>query len=142
MILDGLILGVPWLIVNGVVTAAFGTPRTVDIGSRVETTKSLGAGGVILVFVFIVVQALYFACFNGQGTGQTVGNRAPGIAVRDAETGEPIGIGRGLLRWFIRVLLYAALVLPGLLNDFFPLWDQRHQTIADKAARSVVIRLK
>ncbi len=113
-----------------------------EIGSRTVTTKSLGAGGVGLFVVFVIVQALYFACFNGQGTGQTVGNRAPGIAVRDADTGEPIGIGRGLLRWFIRALLYAALVLPGLLNDLFPLWDQRRQTIADKAARSVVIRLK
>jgi uncharacterized RDD family membrane protein YckC len=142
MLLDGLVLGIPFFIINLIATSIFGTERTVEIGQRYVTTKTLGGGGVILFLAFIVVQALYFACFNGQGTGQTVGNRAPGIAVRDMTTGEPIGIGRGLLRWFIRAILYAALILPGILNDLFPLWDQRNQTIADKAARSVVIRLK
>ena len=45
------------------------------------------------------------------------------------------------MRWLIRLLLYVAFIIPGLLNDLFPLWDSRHQSIADKAARSVVIRL-
>jgi uncharacterized RDD family membrane protein YckC len=95
----------------------------------------------ILVATAAII-GLYFSLLNGIGTGQTVGNRAPGIAVRDAKTGEVIGFKRGLLRWFIRFVLYLALVLPGLLNDLFPLWDSRNQTIADKAARSVVIGLK
>jgi hypothetical protein len=79
---------------------------------------------------------------NGTGTGQTIGNKAPGIAVRDVDTGAAIGFARGLLRWFIRSILYIAFGIPGIVNDLFPLWDARHQSIADKAARSVVIRLK
>jgi uncharacterized RDD family membrane protein YckC len=142
MLLDSLLIGIPWLILNGIVTSAFGTIRTVHVGSRSVTAKSLGSGGLILLLVLILVEALYFACFNGQGTGQTVGNRALGIGVRDADSGEPIGLGRGLLRWFVRALLYAALVVPGVVSDLFPLWDPRRQTIADKAARSVVVRLR
>jgi uncharacterized RDD family membrane protein YckC len=142
MLLDGLVLGVPWLIFTAIVGSVSGTNASIQFGNSKDTLHSSGNGSLVLFFVYIVIQALYFSCFNGQGTGQTVGNRAPGIAVRDAETGEAIGIGRGLVRWLVRIALYCALILPGVLNDLFPLWDKRRQTIADKAARSVVIRLK
>jgi uncharacterized RDD family membrane protein YckC len=91
-----------------------------------------------------------------EGPGQTPGNRAVGIAVRDATTGSAIGIARSLVRSLVRTLLYATLVIPavlkvpvpalilwipGLTNDLFPLWDARRQTLADKVARSVVIKV-
>jgi uncharacterized RDD family membrane protein YckC len=99
---------------------------------------------------------LYFVLFNGLGTGQTLGNRAAGIAVRDATTGSAIGITRSFARSLVRTLLYAALLIPafvkvpvstlilwipGLTNDLFPLWDARRQTLADKVARSVMIKV-
>jgi uncharacterized RDD family membrane protein YckC len=99
---------------------------------------------------------LYFVLFNGLGAGQTLGNRAAGIAVRDATTGNAIGIARSLERSLVRTLLYAAILIPafvkvpiptpvlwipGLTNDLFPLWDARRQTLADKVARSVMIKL-
>jgi hypothetical protein len=62
--------------------------------------------------------------------------------VRDVATGRTIGFRRGIARVLVRAVLYAAFLLPGLLNDLFPIWDRRHQTIADKVARSVVIRLR
>jgi uncharacterized RDD family membrane protein YckC len=142
MLLDGLILGVPWLVFTAILNAVSGNTATVQLGNTTDSVRSSGSGSWVLLLVFVIIQGLYFACFNGQGTGQTVGNRAPGIAVRDADTGEAIGVGRGLVRWLVRTALYSALILPGVLNDLFPLWDKRRQTIADKAARSVVIRLK
>jgi uncharacterized RDD family membrane protein YckC len=142
ILLDGLVLGVPWLIFTAIVGSVSGTNASIQFGNSKDTLYSSGNSSLVLLLVYIVIQALYFSCFNGQGTGQTVGNRAPGIAVRDAETGEAIGLGRGLVRWLVRIALYCALILPGVLNDLFPLWDKRRQTIADKAARSVVIRLK
>lgn len=99
---------------------------------------------------------LYFVLFNGLGTGQTLGNRAAGIAVRDATTGRAIGIARSFARSLVRTLLYAALLIPafvevpipalilwipGLTNDLFPLWDARRQTLADKVARSVMVKV-
>jgi uncharacterized RDD family membrane protein YckC len=141
MLLDGVVIGVPWIIFTAILSSVSGNNLSIQAGNSNGSIRSSG-GSWVLLLVFTLIQALYFSCFNGQGTGQTVGNRVPGIAVRDAETGEAIGIGRGLLRWLVRILLYLAFILPGVLNDLFPLWDKRRQTIADKAARSVVIRLK
>jgi hypothetical protein len=40
----------------------------------------------------------------------------------------------------MRILLYI-FVIPGVVSDLMPLWTARRQTLADKAARSVIIRL-
>jgi uncharacterized RDD family membrane protein YckC len=144
MLLDVLIVAVPLAIVNAILNSAFGTERTVKLlnGTYAIQRTIQGPAHVVILIATTAITGLYFSVLNGKYNGQTIGNRAPGIAVRDATTGEVIGFKRGLLRWFIRFVLYLALVLPGLLNDLFPLWDSRNQTIADKAARSVVVRLK
>ncbi len=143
MVLDLLIVGVPLVILDAAVNSSLGTLHWVVLANgtsrRVRTLE--GGGQVALWIVDVCVFWLYFGILNGTGRGQTPGNHASRIAVRDNGTGQAIGFGRGLLRWFVRGILYAALILPGLLNDFFPLWDSRRQSIADKAARSVVIRL-
>jgi len=127
MLLDGVILFVPSLVINGVISALIG-----------GTT-----GGAALEFVVaIVVGGSYFGFLNGTGSGQTPGNKAANIAVRDVATNEVIGASRGWLRWFVRFALYLFLLLPGLLNDLWPLWDKQHQSLADKAARSVMIRMR
>ncbi len=142
--LDYLIVVIPLAIVNAIANAAFGTVHIVKLlNGTYGTQRSIqGPAHVIILIATAAIAGLYFSILNGTRNGQTVGNRAPGIAVRDATTGEAIGFKRGLLRWFIRFVLYLALFLPGLLNDLFPLWDNRSQTLADKAAHSVVIRLK
>jgi len=141
-ILDGLVLGVPFIILQVVVIQVFGTEHDIVTTEMVIPQRSISRGAEwTFVLFFFVVQAIYFSLLNGRGRGQTPGNRAPGIAVRDLETGEAIGGGRGLLRWFVRFFLYAALILPGILNDLYPLWDARSQSLADKAARSVMIRV-
>lgn len=143
MLLDALVVGVPLIILNVVATDAFGTRHLTLEATGFRVTRTLQGGAALLVLlVLVALGGLYFAILNGTGRGQSVGNRAPNIAVRDAATGEAIGVWRGLLRWVVRFALYAALILPGILNDLFPLWDQRRQTLADKAARSVVVRLR
>lgn len=134
LLLDILILDVPYVVVLGIVVGATST-TTVNGGRHVSSVAEAA------VFIaFLVAQGLYFTLFNGVGQGQTPGNRAPGIAVRDVTTGAPIGAGRGFIRWFVRVLLYV-LVIPGIVNDLMPLWTEKRQTIADKAANSVMIRV-
>lgn len=132
LLLDILVLVVPYLIVLAIV---HGRTSSVNGGSQFST----GADGATNL-AFLVIQGFYFTYLNGLNKGQTLGNRVLGIAVRDINTGQPIGLGRGFLRWFIRVLLYV-LVIPGLLNDLFPLWDAQRQTIADKVAKSVMVRV-
>ncbi|MCU1491853.1 MAG: hypothetical protein JWM85_3258 [Acidimicrobiaceae bacterium] len=142
-VLDGLIIGIPLGVLSGVLAAVYGHKvREVVGGSLVTVTHTSGAVVALSYGVSILVSALYFSILNGTGRGQTPGNRAPGIAVRDARTGAPIGFWRGLLRWFVRTLLYACFVIPGVVNDLFPLWDAKRQTLADKAARSVMVRMR
>jgi len=144
MLLDGLIVGVPLVILNGVLNAAFGIRHLVVLayGISVWERSIQGSGRAALILFDVVAGLLYFAILNGTRGGQTAGNHAPGIAVRDVATGRTIGFWRGIARVLVRAVLYAAFLLPGLLNDLFPIWDRRHQTIADKVARSVVIRLR
>jgi uncharacterized RDD family membrane protein YckC len=143
MLIDGLVLGVPLAIMNVIATDAFGTRHLRLEANGFQVTRTLNGGALAIVLLLLTtIGGLYFAILNGKGRGQTVGNRAPNIAVRDATTGEAIGLLRGLLRWLVRFVLYAALGLPGILNDLFPLWDRRRQTLADKAAGSVVVRLR
>ncbi len=143
MLLDSLILGVPFGVLNAVLNASFGRRHRILLGGTAHTVRSLHGGAHLAVLALgLVAAGVYFAVLNGTGEGQTLGNRAPVIAVRDAQTGAVIGWQRGLLRWGVRLLLYVAFVLPGLLNDCYPLWDARRQTLADKAARSVVVRLR
>lgn len=134
LLLDILILDVPYVIIAGIISA---TTRSINANG---VHQSNGVASRVLVGVFFIVQAIYFSYLNGVGRGQTPGNRATNIAVRDINTGEPIGAGRGFLRWFVRILLYI-LVIPGVINDLLPLWSARRQTIADKAANSVMIRV-
>jgi uncharacterized RDD family membrane protein YckC len=134
LLLDIVILDVPYGILLAIVA---GATRTTDVDG---VTRNNGAVTGGMTIAFFIIQALYFTLFNGVGRGQTPGNRAPGIAVRDVNTGEPIGAARGFLRWFVRILLYVV-VIPGIVNDLLPLWSARRQTIADKAANSVMIRV-
>jgi uncharacterized RDD family membrane protein YckC len=142
-VLDSVVTGIPLGILNIVVNRTLGTDHVVVTGDRAHFVHSLeGAPHVILILLFAVLVGGYMTHYNGSGNGQTIGNRAPGIAVRDVDTGEVIGLRRAAIRWAVRAVLYLCFVLPGIVNDLFPLWDPKRQTLADKAARSVMIRLR
>jgi uncharacterized RDD family membrane protein YckC len=97
---------------------------------------------LVVLAVLSVLCGAYFAIGNGRAKGQTPGDAAPGIAVRDARNGGSIGLRRGALRFAVRFVLYLCLILPGVVNDLFPLWDRRSQSLADKVVRSVVVRVR
>ena len=84
-------------------------------------------------------QILYFAILDGKG--QSIGKRIIGIAVRDKETGQPIGFGRAFLRWLVYSALWLVFTIPGLINVISPLWDKDRQAWHDHAARSVVLKI-
>jgi hypothetical protein len=142
-LLDLLVLLLPLIVVYAVFRAAFGHDVTVLVGGRLLTERRVTGGYSALQFlVTAAISGSYFTRLNGLGAGQTVGNRATGIAVRDIDTGEPIGLKRSFVRWLVRTVLYLLFALPGIVSDLFPLWDKRSQTLADKAAKSVMIRLR
>ncbi len=68
-------------------------------------------------------------------SGATVGKRALGIVVVDADTGRPVGVLRTSWRQLLHVL--DSLLLIGYLR---PLWDAQGRTFADSLARTRVLR--
>ena len=77
---------------------------------------------------------IYNAMLNGT-TGQSIGKKIIGLKVVNAETGELIGAGNGILRWLFHIV--DSLIC--YIGWLFPLWDAKKQTIADKIAKTVVL---
>ena len=99
---------------------------------------------------FLIAGVLYIAygtVLCGSPRGQTVGMMAVGVrAVRDG-TFERLGyaraLGRALFEGVLRVLelVIVFLGIVWLLDMLWPLWDKKRQTLHDKAAGSVVLRV-
>ena len=90
----------------------------------------LAVAGVI----FFLWTIGYFATFWST-TGQTPGGRLMRIRVCRADTGEPIGFGRAVLR-----LVYLTLAAIPLLAGFVPiLFDERRRGLHDMLAGTVVV---
>ena len=100
---------------------------------------------------FLITAALYVVygtVLCGSPRGQTVGMMAVGVrAVREGSLGV-LGYGRALARAVVEgvfrllELLFFVLGLIWLLDMLFPLWDTKRQTLHDKVAGSVVLRLR
>ena len=95
-----------------------------------------------------VASLIYGTVLVGGKRGQTVGMMAVGIrAVRDG-THDMVGYGRALGRALVEEvfrLLGSATIILGvvwLLDMLFPLWDRKRQTLHDKIAKTVVLRVR
>ena len=101
------------------------------------------AGGMLLILaiIFAIVGPIfYWIYWTGKDPGQTVGKRAVGIRVRHAEEDRAIGYGPSAGRYFI-TFLFGIFYIPALLDYLWPLWDGRNQTLHDKVANSIVVRI-
>jgi uncharacterized RDD family membrane protein YckC len=113
--IDGVLL----YIVGGVIGAAAGMSMAASVGAMV---------------VIVVLSIAYFAVLEGT-SGQTIGKAAMSIRVVDADTGDPIGISRGVGRWFGRIVSS----IPIYLGYLWMLWDRDKQTWHDKMASTLVV---
>jgi uncharacterized RDD family membrane protein YckC len=104
---------------------------TVPITAAAGMDPGASAGAMV---VTAVISVAYIAVLEGK-SGQTLGKRAMGIWVVDADTGEPIGVSRAVGRWFARIVSS----LPIYLGYFWMLWDGNKQTWHDKMVSSVVV---
>lgn len=109
-LIDGLLVG----IVNGILQS---------------TLHGTGYG------IGIVVGLVYYGYLEGSASGQTLGKRALGIRVYDLRGRGPIGFGRGVGRYFARILS----ALPIFLGYFWMIWDAEKQTWHDKIVGTVVV---
>jgi uncharacterized RDD family membrane protein YckC len=129
-IIDGLLLGVPFSILGSLIG---NDGFTTGYGYNPEATLALNV-------VSTIVGVLYYGLLEGGPTGQTIGKRAVGIRVVDADgsAGGAIGVGRGIGRYFARILSG----LPCALGYLWMLWDPRKQTWHDKLVRSLVVKAR
>ena len=85
-------------------------------------------------------EAIYDTVLIGS-RNQTFGKMAVGIKVVGADDRAPIGYARAFRRWLSTAALWALFTVPGILDHLWPLRDTRNQTLHDKLARSVVVRV-
>lgn len=131
-VIIALMLVIPRVSDGHITVDADGTTR----GMTPEDVRAF-ALAFLLLFSF---QALYKLLMEGR-SGQTLGKKAAGIRVVRADDGGQISYGKAFFRWFISFVLN--LVNPaGLLDGLWPLWDERNQTLHDKAAGTIVIKTR
>jgi uncharacterized RDD family membrane protein YckC len=143
IIIDGIILDVPKVIVASIFI------RSADSSGVYQT--HLGASLVVLGIIFAIIDIGYFAILNGSARGQTVGQMALGISVRDETTGGAIGPQRAGLRILVLYpgILVGWIPVIGAIADLYsivaalsPLWDSRRQGFHDKVANTDVIKVR
>jgi uncharacterized RDD family membrane protein YckC len=118
LILDGLIIGVPFVILIAIAAAA-------DSGALVA----------LFYVLYIVAYIVYPVYFEGGPTGATPGKKICGIKVIDMRTGGSIGHGRAFIRFLMRIVS----AIPFYLGYLWMLWDKEKQCWHDKVADDVVV---
>lgn len=114
-----------------------GIPGT--IGNYISDNSYSSSAGVVSLLLSLVTIGLWVwnRVIKQGRTGQSVGKQALGLKLVGAETGQPIGAGKSLLRDITHILD----ALPCYLGFLWPLWDDKKQTFADKINSTYVIKL-
>jgi len=134
----GVVAMIPYYI--GAVMAASTVETTTDPVTGELTTTGGGASGISLVLMFlgVALAIAYFVwnyCLKQGRTGYTVGKGVLGIKLIKQDTGQPMGAGLS----FVRQIAHIVDAIPCYLGYFWPLWDSKRQTFADKIMGTVVI---
>jgi len=97
----------------------------------------LGTAALVVV-LWLVAGITYLALYSHAvgSTGQFWGHRLAGVRIVKDITLEPLGPGRALAR----VLCGFINSMPLYLGWLLPLWDAKHQTLADKLFGTISIR--
>jgi uncharacterized RDD family membrane protein YckC len=107
------------------------TPSSCSIHRASRRATPTPCGG----FIALAVGVGYYGWLEGSPSGQTLGKRAMGIRVYDLRVGGPIGTGRAIGRYFVKIIS----AIPCLLGYFWMLWDKERQCWHDKLVGSVVV---
>ncbi|HEX9095551.1 MAG TPA: RDD family protein [Candidatus Dormibacteraeota bacterium] len=143
-LIDSLIIGFPLAILFGVLAAAgvLGSPVSPNDlpapppGGTATGAFTLSPAAIFWFYLFgLLVSAAYYASFWGT-SGATLGMRLFELRVVDADSGQPIGIGRAIVR-FIGFIVAAFPCWIGLIWSAF---DPRAQGWHDKIASTVVLQ--
>jgi uncharacterized RDD family membrane protein YckC len=139
-LVDGLLLGIPFAILLGVLAAAGGLfAQASNANDQSQSSNGAAAalfGGVFVLFYLLALAVTfgYWIYFWGS-SGETIGMRLLHLRVIDANTGAPIGYGRATIRLLMTFINTWACYIGWIWVAF----DPRKQGWHDKVASSVVV---
>jgi uncharacterized RDD family membrane protein YckC len=139
-ILDGLI-AIPFYVPGAVAIAAgpkhvvFRTDGFEGAGLYEEPTGGTVALAVLLYLAGAIVYVTWY-CRRVGRTGQSVGMKAAGYQIVDAQSRSNIGTGRAVGRYFAKILS----ALPCYLGFLWPLWDSENRTFHDMLVGTRAVR--
>jgi uncharacterized RDD family membrane protein YckC len=97
---------------------------------------TLNSGLLSLLGTLLIFGAIGFIIWNsyqGGETGQTIGRKYAKVKLIKEETGQPIGGGMGVARYFCHLLEFG-------VGWLAPLFTPKKQTFADMVLGTVVVR--
>jgi uncharacterized RDD family membrane protein YckC len=96
----------------------------------------VATGSRVAYDIVAILLGLVIGYLNG-ATGQSPGKRVIGIKVVREQDGQLIGGGMGI----VRLICHFLDSLACLIGWFWPLWDSKKQTFADKIMSTIVIKV-
>lgn len=141
-ILDAFITAVPVSVIVTFTNISSRDVVKVVHGKVVSTTAVTSVGGELVeLVVWLAAQIIYYALFEGGIRGQTIGKRWMGIATVDAASGGPIGRPRAAARAALLSGLLCLMLVPGLIDALWPLFDPQRASLHDRLTRTAVIEV-
>ncbi len=124
---------------GGVEYASFGRRLGGYIIDTIILFVIAGISSVIVASVWnslisFVISFSYVVLLNANGG--TLGKRVLDMRLQNRETGENIGVGMAIVRYFVAIVSGLAI----LIGYLWCIWDANKQTWHDKAAGSVVVK--
>ena len=116
----------------------------------VASLFSQANGAYLGALAGLVLEGLYMVRLLSGARGQTIGNRVAATRVRDAASGHAITLTQAFKRWGF-IAAYSAIEIAAsptsayvvtiiaLVDNLYPLFDSRKQTLHDKFAGTIVV---
>ena len=136
LLIDGLILGVIFAIIGGILAALIGF--NIKDPENISDAEAIAAGGfgLILVVAMIVVAWLYEAILTSSAHGATWGKQAMGLRVLRGD-GARLSFGRATARYFSKAIVTP--LLPLFIGYLLAAFTRRKQALHDFIADTVVV---
>ncbi len=148
-IIDYLILLIPNIIIYSIFAFVVfsSSAATYTYAPNGVPTYSPGASTSIFVIMIVtmlviaILDMFYFAYFDGQTDGGTIGKKVMKIAVRDANTGQRPTLVMAGLRMLVFGLLFAFCYIPGIINALWPLWGAGGKAWHDMITNTQIVEV-
>lgn len=138
-LIDGIltsVAGILFWIGYGIMIGSASSSYDPETGTY-ETHTSGGALAALLIIIgglCMLAFGLWNSGYRAGTTGQSIGKRVVGTKLIRESTGQPIGFGLAVGRYFLHILDGFCYI-----GYLWPLWDSKRQTFADKIVGSIVV---